>query len=193
MSSKEYYIKNRVSILAMGKKWRLANKEKKKHIDKIYREKPLVKERAVRYNKQYRLDNPEKIAELKIKWAKENPVKTKMIKAKWRNENRTKIRTASYKHYRKSGKNKYLIDTYGITQEQYNGMVVLQNGLCAICNKCETQVNRSGELYELSVDHNHNTGKIRELLCKKCNLNIGLLKDDINYISVIIKYLDKHK
>jgi hypothetical protein len=53
-----------------------------------------------------------------------------------------------------------------------------QNGLCAICMKND----------ELVIDHNHETGAVRGLLCKKCNFGLGLFKNSDN-ILFAMKYL----
>ena len=55
--------------------------------------------------------------------------------------------------------------------EQYNQMALAQNGVCAICKK----ENSNG--IKLSVDHNHKTGKVRGLLCQRCNFVIGEISD----------------
>lgn len=67
--------------------------------------------------------------------------------------------------------------SYGITIEEYNKMFIFQNGCCAICNIHITEIN-SGRKKHLCVDHDHITGKIRGLLCDKCNRGIGLLQDN---------------
>ena len=61
---------------------------------------------------------------------------------------------------------------YGITLEQYNSMCKEQNNLCAICSKAETRKIRNKKP-KLSVDHDHKTGKVRGLLCSKCNSQVG--------------------
>jgi len=71
---------------------------------------------------------------------------------------------------------------YGLTEEQYNNMILSQNNLCAICNK--PSKNKA-----LNIDHNHTTGKVRGLLCHNCNLAIGLFKEDISVFTSAIKYL----
>jgi len=55
---------------------------------------------------------------------------------------------------------------YGIEIEEYDAMVEAQHGECAICHKSLGQKN-------LFIDHNHETGRIRGLLCRKCNTAIG--------------------
>jgi len=59
----------------------------------------------------------------------------------------------------------------------------VQNGLCAICKKpCDTND-------VLSVDHCHETGKIRGLLCNKCNIGIGMLGDSVAGVQAALDYL----
>lgn len=77
---------------------------------------------------------------------------------------------------------------YGITLEEYNTLFIKQKGVCAICNQEETGTFK-GTTKRLSVDHEHITGKIRGLLCYKCNLIIGQWADNILYFQNAIKYL----
>lgn len=78
--------------------------------------------------------------------------------------------------------------SYGITQEAYDALLAQQNGVCAICGNPETVIIR-GTLCPLSVDHDHDTGKIRGLLCSTCNAALGLFKDNIENLSNAIDYL----
>ncbi len=63
---------------------------------------------------------------------------------------------------------------YGITVEQYDAMLRQQNGLCAICG-------RAPKRFRLAVDHDHETGEIRGLLCTRCNLGLGWFRDDPSF------------
>jgi hypothetical protein len=72
---------------------------------------------------------------------------------------------------------------YGITIEDYNKMLLEQNNKCKICNKPDVQ-NK-----QLSIDHCHFTGKVRGLLCTRCNTTIGLFEDDIDLMMKAINYL----
>jgi hypothetical protein len=79
---------------------------------------------------------------------------------------------------------------YGITLEEYNNLLNSQNGRCAICDKMETQSScKNGTIDSLRVDHDHKTGKIRGLLCSKCNFALGHFNDDIELLNKAIKYL----
>ena len=77
-------------------------------------------------------------------------------------------------------------------------MVDSQNGLCAICGLEETRVTRPkakipmGFKPRLSVDHDHLTGKIRGLLCHKCNVGLGNFQDTPANLIAAMQYLEKH-
>lgn len=75
---------------------------------------------------------------------------------------------------------------YGITTEQYEAMLVSQRGLCAICREPQ-EGNR-----QMAVDHNHETGKVRGLLCDRCNRGIGLLRDSPLVLRAAVDYLEQH-
>jgi hypothetical protein len=77
----------------------------------------------------------------------------------------------------------HLWHLYRMTEAQYNELWQRQDGKCAIClNLCP-----SGKA--LHVDHSHTTGKIRGLLCKRCNMTLGLLHDDVSILQRAIDYL----
>lgn len=80
----------------------------------------------------------------------------------------------------------WLLRSYGISEPDYKSLLESQGGVCKICGKeCSTGRN-------LAVDHCHKTGKVRGLLCKKCNVSIGAFGDDIEVMSKAIEYLKQH-
>ena len=81
--------------------------------------------------------------------------------------------------------NQHLKTRFGITLADYDKMAEIQNGVCAICSESEVRKDRA----RLSIDHNHETGKIRALLCDRCNRLIGIAKEDIILLNKVIKYL----
>jgi Recombination endonuclease VII/HNH endonuclease len=82
---------------------------------------------------------------------------------------------------------------YGITLETYNVMLAAQNGVCGICKGVETYVPKGhGKPKPLSVDHNHETGQIRGLLCSNCNYLVGHCKEDESVLLEAVNYLRKH-
>jgi hypothetical protein len=64
---------------------------------------------------------------------------------------------------------------YGITPEYYRALLLAQNGVCALCGEPETQTLK-GTLISLSVDHDHKTGKVRGLLCIRCNRGLHYIE-----------------
>jgi len=86
------------------------------------------------------------------------------------------------KIYPERVKNKFFKYTYGITIAEIEELSKSQNHQCAICyddfsnSKC-------------CVDHNHTTGKIRKLLCSRCNLGLGLFRDNSDILSQAAQYL----
>lgn len=75
---------------------------------------------------------------------------------------------------------------YGISIEDYNNLFESQKGCCAICGEHQANLKTS-----LSVDHNHITGEVRGLLCKPCNMAIGIFKDDIQIAIAAVDYLKR--
>jgi len=97
-----------------------------------------------------------------ILWAKNNPDKIKTIRRK------TKLK-----------------QKYGITLEKYQEMLIKYGNKCAVCNQEHSR-------RPLNVDHCHVTGKVRGLLCDKCNMALGLLNDSKELINNLRGYLDAH-
>lgn len=99
----------------------------------------------------------------------------------------------SKEHFYNRARRTHLSVTYGISIDEYESMLKAQNGLCAICRKPEVTVDRRrpGEVRKLAVDHCHTTGKIRGLLCAKCNAAIGHFKESIESIRSALAYLEK--
>ena len=89
---------------------------------------------------------------------------------------------------RNKKKNYELKSNFGITLEDYNRMFEEQEGCCAICRKHQSDIKRA-----LAVDHDHETGEVRGLLCHKCNSTIGFANDDLEILSNAIGYLKKYK
>ncbi|MCD9186705.1 MAG: endonuclease VII domain-containing protein [Pyrinomonadaceae bacterium] len=74
---------------------------------------------------------------------------------------------------------------WGITETEYNSMLIQQNYGCAICGGVNSDRN-------LAIDHCHDSGKIRALLCGRCNIGIGLFADSIYLLEKVIEYLKLH-
>jgi hypothetical protein len=82
------------------------------------------------------------------------------------------------------GRDSRLRSYYGITHKDYERMYHEQGGRCLICKE---------EFETLCVDHDHQTGKIRGLLCTRCNAALGGFKEDIERLHTAILYIEQHK
>ena len=95
---------------------------------------------------------------------------------------------------REKARCKALRKKFGITANQYDRMFEQQKGLCAICGESEVYLHHATQkIARLAVDHNHKTGKVRELLCGNCNKGIGCLQENPEILEAAIAYLRKHK
>lgn len=83
-------------------------------------------------------------------------------------------------------RNQRLLKDYGITLERYNAMREQQGGLCAVCgSRCIKHGDR------LSVDHDHESGRVRGLLCDPCNNGLGRFRDDPALLRTAADYLER--
>ena len=87
-------------------------------------------------------------------------------------------------------RNRSLVGRYGITLQEYNEMLIDQDYSCKVC-KVHEKYNDCGR--QLAVDHCHDTGKVRGLLCQKCNVGLGLFRDNISFLAEAIKYLEDNR
>lgn len=72
---------------------------------------------------------------------------------------------------------KRLQKNYGLSVAKYAEMLEQQDGVCAVCERGETMLQK-GRVQSLSVDHDHETGRVRGLLCHACNVALGMLRED---------------
>ena len=87
----------------------------------------------------------------------------------------------------KRTRNNDLKRNYGITVEDHSKMLENQGGVCAVCKKPG-----DGRWSQLCVDHDHTTGKVRELLCRRCNMILGQVNDSPLLLNDLASYLRKH-
>ena len=115
----------------------------------------------VKYHKAYRMENREKRNERLKKWGRENPGKK---------------RAQKYRH------------RYGIDIKDYEDLLLSQESCCAICKSKDK--GRKGAKYFV-IDHCHDSGKVRGLLCHKCNVILGYAEDGIDRLQSAIEYLKR--
>lgn len=83
-----------------------------------------------------------------------------------------------------------LMKAYGITLKAYRQMVIDHDGKCAICGGEGFELVK-GQKLKLVIDHCHETGAVRGLLCHNCNRGIGLLQDKVQNLQSAVGYLER--
>lgn len=127
----------------------------------------------------YRRNNLKKYKKYNLLYKKNNAKTIKIKRMIYLNKSTIKKKVSKQKRIVK------LRLRYGITVDDYNKMLISQNYRCAICG--EKQLNNK----KLAVDHCHKTGKVRGLLCRNCNIGIGMLNDNPESLLKAYKYI-KH-
>ena len=145
-----------------------------KPISEFYDGRGYCKKCRREYQREWREKNPEKARA----WSKRNPSKRKAINDKYKEINREAIRVSDRRYQ--------LERVYGMTLEEYDDLLIRQDGSCAGCEATEYN-DRS---YHLAVDHNHETGEMRGLLCLRCNRILGLANDDPVMLRRLAEYLE---
>lgn len=107
---------------------------------------------------------------------------------RWQEDNRERYlsKQAQYKHEGKlkiAARRSHLKRTFGMTQEEYEARLREQGGGCAVCKRPP----KPGK--SLHVDHDHETGYVRGLLCFSCNAALGHFQDDIDRIDAALTYV----
>lgn len=108
--------------------------------------------------------DPERWKKRSRDWSKDNPEKKKQVQ-----------RNADFK------------TNYGITTVDFEAQRTRQGGKCAVCADLLTRGKMGAH-----VDHDHKTGKVREILCRWCNLGLGNFKDSPERLLAAVAYLKKH-
>jgi hypothetical protein len=122
---------------------------------------------------RYRLNHPDEVREQQKVYRGRNRLAVNGRRRKWSKKNAESVRASQ------------LRARYGIEPEDYDSLLTKQNGVCAVCEKSQ-----SNTRYKyLCVDHDHTTGVVRGLLCHNCNRALGLLKDNPRAVEKLLTYL----
>jgi len=106
----------------------------------------------------------------------------------WGKNNPEKMRKAVLRFQATGGsRNGMLVSKYKITIEQYEDLLKMQSGCCAIC-KADSP---GGRWSAFHVDHDHANGRVRGLLCTNCNRGIGYLGDSSSRLVIAAAYLSR--
>jgi hypothetical protein len=133
-----------------------------------WREDPTNREKAAEYQAAYRAARTDE--EIK----------------RDREENRQRMLLP---HNQRRTKNRYTLHKYGLTLFEYEGVYARllrqQQGVCAVCGDAPS------DKEPLNLDHHHETGTVRALLCGHCNRALGLLREDPKRIAALLAYVEK--
>lgn len=110
-----------------------------------------------------------------IEWRKTHPDLHRDSVKKWKRKNKAKVWGYRIK------------EKYSLSPEEYKMVFNQQLGSCAICKTLQNNLKKP-----LFVDHNHQTAKIRGLLCTRCNSALGFVNENPNILLSMIKYLYEH-
>jgi hypothetical protein len=127
------------------------------------------------YSSRHYQANKERRREHSRNWYAKNKDRYKDYTRKWREKNIQRARELglSNQRWRK----------YRITDEQYTAMKEASAGLCAICGQAAKR---------LCIDHDHQSGRVRDLLCGQCNAGLGNFRENPATLSAAIEYLQRH-
>lgn len=157
---------------ARQRKWRAENPDKARAILKRYAE-----------------ANPEKLKQTHSEWCERNREHLSISKRKYREANSDKVKQQIMEWRQKNKaqiKAEYHRRKYGLTPEAFNRMLSDQENKCLVC-KLEFGAER---LKTPHVDHCHETGVIRGLLCCHCNQGLGHFRDNSELLAAAIQYLN---
>jgi hypothetical protein len=169
-ATRKWQLENRDKVYANTKRWQEKNRDKLRENTRKWQAKN--KDKVKENTRKWQTKNKDKVLENTKRWQADNKDKIK----DWQIKNKQKRYESAWKH--KLQKN------FNITPEIYNQKFKEQTGLCKICNK--------GQEQKLAVDHCHTTGKVRDLLCRKCNLGLGCFFDNVDLLQKSIQYLLSH-
>lgn len=127
--------------------------------------------------KEYRLANLDKFREYKQSRRPENAARAAELRRKRKAE-------APLREFMRK-RNAHLRVTFGLDHTEYDAILARQGGVCAICGTDDP--GRGSSFFH--VDHCHGTGKVRGLLCNRCNLGLGYFQDDAERLVAAATYL----
>jgi polyhydroxyalkanoate synthesis regulator phasin len=126
--------------------------------------------------------------EYRKEWTLKNRIKILEAGRNWKRKNRKRVALLARLRYQKNNQkelDRIRFNKYGITGDKFRKILKRQGAKCPICNRDIAK--------NPSVDHDHLTGKIRGLICNKCNLAIGNAEDSPTRLRAMADYLERNK
>ncbi len=161
----------------------------------------ICKQCRKEYSSKYYKENKQEINKKTTEYRNNNLTECRERIRNYYKENKEQVSKTSKQRYeslkdtvefQQQRKNSNLKLNYGIDLARYNDMLESQNYKCKICNT-DFEINDKSKLYTAYVDHDHETNKVRGLLCTKCNQGLGLFQDNITNLKNAIQYLKNTK
>lgn len=112
----------------------------------------------------------------RLRWNATNPERAKERNRKRNSQHKLTIR------------NSHLKKSYGISRDQFSGMMASQGCKCLIC-KIDIKEFSEGTKHRACVDHDHDTGQVRGILCHACNRGLGQFADSLERLKAAVEYL----
>jgi hypothetical protein len=157
--------------------WKQNNVERAKALAKEYRRRNRAKltEKA----REWRKNNNGKHNDINRAWNKRNPEKALAMRQRWKANNPERVKAIQIKSWLKP---------YGITQEQYIAIFEAQGRRCKICRTDSPTSKRKWQ-----IDHCHDTGQIRGILCHNCNVGLGHFRDNPKFMKAAAAHVEEFR
>ena len=154
-----------------------ANHERIYKAHNEYWQKPENNQRLREYRRKHYQKHGEEIRAKSRAYYELNKEKIRKYHKEWRLKNPNK--------YSEKNKDSHFKRRYGISSKDRDDLALLQENKCLICNKTFSKK------VKWCVDHDHKTGKIRGILCDKCNRGIACFEDTVTFLEGAIRYLNQ--
>lgn len=183
--------KDKEAARKYAREWNKKNRqEKAKRETPEEREARLVCSRV--YNKKYYQENAERLKARSAEYRKENPEKAGAVVAVWYEANKEYAKqsvkewvAANPERRLANIRRSHLKKKYNLSIASWENMFSEQQGRCGSCR--DPLIRGKGT----HVDHDHETGAVRELLCYSCNVALGLLKDEPDKVQRLLWYIER--
>lgn len=149
-----------------------------------------TKEEKRAYDRERYLRNAARVIARVAAWRAAHPDKALSYGRNWKSRNRPQTRKAGRDRYagRKEQQAFYALGKkYGLSKTAYDNMYEAQQGVCALCGHPQANGSR------LRVDHCHMSGRVRQLLCNKCNSGMGMLRESPDLLRKAAEYIERHR
>jgi hypothetical protein len=147
-----------------------------------------MRKRLAEYQRQYRRRHPDKVRTSKTGWRERNPDKVRAASQRYYAKNKSciKLRVRQWEQsnrdlVRQRGRAKNL-QKYGLSEATFGALLASQGRVCAVCRLPDR---------DWVVDHNHDSGEVRGVLCRQCNMGLGCFRDTPAFLAGAIDYLQK--